>query len=241
MNIYSKSDVGRERSCNQDAFVAGEFENGAAFAVVCDGMGGANAGKVASETAATLISDYIVKSYSPKMSVSGIENMLRAAVLSANDEVHTASKEKDEYQGMGTTAVVALATENLIHIVHVGDSRAYLVGKESIERLTQDHSIVQRMVSRGEISEDEAKTHPQKNIITRAIGAESTVLCDYSIVIKPDNSALLICTDGLTNYVDENTIFDIVNNEEESLCAEKLVDKANEQGGGDNITVVLMF
>ena len=142
---------------------------------------------------------------------------------------------------MGTTAVVALACSNLIHIVHVGDSRAYLVGKEKIERLTQDHSIVQRMLSQGEISEDEAKNHPQKNIITRAIGAESSVLCDYDIVIKPDNAALLLCTDGLTNYVDEQTIFDIINNEEPSLCAEKLVLLANEQGGGDNITVVLIF
>lgn len=241
MNIYSKSDVGRERSTNQDAFIAGEFQNGTAFAVVCDGMGGAKAGKVASEKAATLISDYIVKSYSPKMSVSGIEKMLRAAISSANEEVHTASKENDEYKGMGTTAVVALACSNLIHIVHVGDSRAYLVGKEKIERLTQDHSIVQRMLSQGEISEDEAKNHPQKNIITRAIGAESSVLCDYDIVIKPDNAALLLCTDGLTNYVDEQTIFDIINNEEPSLCAEKLVLLANEQGGGDNITVVLIF
>ena len=98
MNIYSKSDIGRERSCNQDAFVAGEFQNGAAFAVVCDGMGGAKAGKVASETAATMISDYIVKSYSPKMSVSGIEKMLRAAVVSANEEIYTASKENEEYK-----------------------------------------------------------------------------------------------------------------------------------------------
>lgn len=241
MNIYSKSDVGRERSTNQDAFIAGEFQNGAAFAVVCDGMGGANAGKVASEKAATLISDYIVKSYSQKMSVSGIEKMLRAAVASANEEVYTASRQNDEYEGMGTTAVVTLAADNLVHIVHVGDSRAYLIGNENIERLTEDHSIVQRMLLQGEISEDEAKNHPQKNIITRAVGAESTVLCDYNIVIKPDNSAVLICTDGLTNYVEEETIFDIIRNEEQSLCAEKLIEKANEQGGGDNITVVLIF
>lgn len=241
MKIYSKSDIGRVRSSNQDAFVAGEFQNGAAFAVVCDGMGGANAGKVASEKAATIISDYIVKSYSPKMSESGIEKMLRAAINSANEEVYTASKQNSEYDGMGTTVVAAFAVDNLIHIVHVGDSRAYLISKEKIERLTEDHSIVQRMLLQGEISEDEARNHPKKNIITRAIGAESTVLCDYNIVIKSDNSAVLICTDGLTNYLDEKTIFDIVQSEEQELCAKRLIEKANEQGGGDNITVVLIF
>lgn len=241
MKIYSKTDVGRKREINQDAFYVGEFDNGAAFAVVCDGMGGAKSGNVASEKAATVISEYIVKSYSPKMGSVAIENLLRAAVQSANSEVYELSHSGEDFEGMGTTAVVALVVDNLAHIVHVGDSRAYLVTATEIEQLTIDHSIVQAMVSKGEISAEEAKNHPRKNIITRAVGAEKDVMCDYNIVLKPDNATLLLCTDGLSNPVDEQTLFETVKNTPAELCAETLVNKANEAGGPDNITAVIVY
>lgn len=241
MKIYSKTDTGKKREVNQDSFYAGQFDNGTVFAVVCDGMGGAKSGNVASSTSATIISDYIVKSYSPKMSSSALENMLRAAVASANTEVYELAKSKEEYEGMGTTVVVALVAENLAHIVHVGDSRAYLITNSEIEQLTTDHSIVQAMVNKGEISEEEAKIHPRKNIITRAIGTEPDVRCDYNIVLKPENAVLLICTDGLTNHLDEQILFDTVKNASKELCAQTLIDKANEAGGTDNITAVLIY
>lgn len=241
MKIYSKTDIGKKRSANQDAFVAGEFENGAVFAVVCDGMGGANAGKLASELAAAIISDYIVNSYSPKMNGNSIENMLRAAVQSANTEIFQKAESSSEYQGMGTTAVAVLVCDNLAHIVHVGDSRVYLASSDSIEQLTIDHSMVQTMIDKGEISEDEARSHPKKNIITRAVGAESTVFCDYDIAIKPENNVLLLCTDGLTNFVSENDILGIIRSSPHEECAGSLVDAANNAGGGDNITVVLVY
>lgn len=241
MRIYSNSDVGLKRSNNQDAYIAGEFGNGSVFAVVCDGMGGANGGHVASETAAKIISDYIVNSYSPKMNGNSIENMLRAAVDSANIEIFEKSKENPDYFGMGTTVVATVIRDNLAHIVHVGDSRAYLSTAEGLVQLTTDHSVVQNMIDSGEISEDEAKNHPKKNIITRAVGTESTVFCDYDIVIKPENNVLLICTDGLTNFVSEETIFNVLKNESEENAAKKLTDLANEAGGGDNITVVLVY
>lgn len=241
MRIYSKSDVGIKRSSNQDAFVAGEFDNGAAFAVVCDGMGGANGGSIASECAAKIISDYIVSSYSPKMNSNSIENMLRAAIDSANMEIYEKSKQDKTCYGMGTTVVAALVCDNLAHIVHVGDSRAYLSTLDRLERLTIDHSIVQTMIDKGEISEDEARSHPKKNIITRAVGAENTVFCDYNIAIKPENNILLICTDGLTNFVSEEKIFEVLKTSPPEQSAEILVSLANEAGGGDNITVVLIY
>ena len=241
MRIFSKSDVGLKRSSNQDAFVAGEFDNGAVFAVVCDGMGGANGGNVASECAAKIISEYIVNSYSPKMNSNSIENMLRAAIDSANIDIFEKSRQNESYYGMGTTVVAALVCDNLAHIVHVGDSRAYLSTSDGLIRLTMDHSVVQTMIDSGQISEDEAKSHPKKNIITRAVGAENTVFSDYNIAIKPENNILLICTDGLTNYVTEDKIFDVLKTTPQEEVAELLVDLANESGGGDNITVVLIY
>ena len=241
MKVYSKTDIGKKREINQDAFYVGEFDNGAVFAVVCDGMGGAKSGNVASSTSATVISDYIVKSYSPKMNSASLENMLRAAVASANTEVYELANEKDEHKGMGTTVVVAFVAENLAHIVHVGDSRAYLITGSEIEQLTTDHSVVQAMVNNGEISEEEAKIHPRKNVITRAIGTEPEVRCDYNIALKPENAVLLICTDGLSNHLDEQNLFDIVKNTPQEETAQMLIDKANEAGGTDNITAVLIY
>lgn len=241
MRIYSQTDVGRRRTTNQDAYQTGNFDNGAVFAVVCDGMGGANAGQVASSTSAQMIFDYVCKSYSPKMNSVAIENMLRAAVRTANTEIWEQSRQNKEYFGMGTTVVAALVVDNLAHIVHVGDSRAYLIGASSAERLTTDHSIVQVMLNSGEITEDEAKTHPKKNIITRAVGAEENIMCDYNIALKTENAALLICTDGLSNLVDEETIFKIISSAKPEEAAGQLIDLANKNGGTDNITAVLIY
>ena len=241
MRIFSSTDIGQKRSSNQDAFFAGEFDNGAAFAVVCDGMGGANAGNVASEKAASIISEYIVKSYSSKMNATAIETMLRAAVDSANSEIFELSKNNEELSGMATTVVAALCVDNLVHIVHVGDSRAYLIGKDEISQLTVDHSVVQSMVESGEIDQNEAKNHPNKNIITRAVGAKADILCDYTMAIKPENFVLLICTDGLSNFVEDDLLFKTIQNTDKEICAVELVKIANNAGGSDNITVVLIY
>ena len=241
MRVVSKTDVGMKRTNNQDSFISAQFDNGAVFVVVCDGMGGANSGNIASATAVKIIYNYVVNSYSPKMNSNSIENMLRAAVASANIEIFNMASENSDLFGMGTTAVVAFVIDNLAHIVHVGDSRAYLVTSDNLEKLTSDHSVVQTMIDKGEISEDEAKSHPKKNIITRAVGTEESVFCDYSIAIKTEMNPLLICTDGLTNYVSEEDIFDVIKNTPAESTAEKLVEMANDGGGGDNITVVIIF
>ena len=240
MLCYGKSDIGKKRSNNQDSFVLERICENAAVYAVCDGMGGAKGGNVASERAATVISDYIVRSYSPKMNSSAIEKLLRAAVDSANAEVIELAESDPRYEGMGTTAVVALVIDNLAHIVHVGDSRAYLIGDSRIDQLTLDHSMVQMMLAKGEISPEEAKNHPKKNIITRAVGAEKTVMCDYNIALKPDNTALLICTDGLSNTVSDEEIFSVVHDLPPNESIDKLIELANAAGGPDNITAVLI-
>ena len=241
MKIYSKTDVGKKRYNNQDSFTVGSFDNGAVFAVVCDGMGGANGGNIASQMAIKIISDYIINSYSPKMNSNSIENMLRAAVDTANFSIYERSKSDNELSGMGTTVVATLICDNLVHIVHVGDSRAYLATSETLDRLTVDHSLVQKMINNGEISEEEAFSHPKKNVITRAVGTDSTVISDYNIAIKPENNVVLICTDGLTNLVNENEICNTIRNVKPEECADILVNMANENGGSDNITVVLIY
>ena len=241
MAVFSKTDVGKKRTVNQDAFFTGEFDNGATFAVVCDGMGGAAAGNVASERAASMIFNYVVRSYSPKMNSVSIEKMLRAAVETANDEIWELASRKEDYFGMGTTAVAVLVADNLIHVVHVGDSRAYLIDADSIEKLTTDHSIVQDLLSKGEITEAEAKTHPKRNIITRAVGADKTVVCDYNITLKTESSSVLICTDGLSNLLSEEELIGTVHSLPPEECVESLINQANEKGGPDNITAVLIY
>lgn len=239
MIINTKTDTGRVRANNQDAYFAGELENGAVFAVVCDGMGGANAGNVASETAVKLISEYVLQSYTPKMDVSGIGRLLKSAVENANLEIFEMSKENDELSGMGTTVVIAFVKENQAVIAHVGDSRAYLAGEE-FTQLTRDHSVVQTLLESGKITPEEVKTHPDKNVITRALGAEGDIVVDINEVSLKRGDILLVCTDGLTGYADSETIFKVLKESNGEKTVETLVDIANAGGGGDNITVVTL-
>ncbi len=238
MQIFSKTDKGIKRHTNQDVFVAAELENGAAFAIVCDGMGGANAGNIASETAVKTISDYIIHSYRVNMDSVDIEKMLKNAIESANIEVYEMALNDESLSGMGTTVVVTLTKGDFAVIAHVGDSRAYLVNSDLIQ-LTRDHSIVQSLVETGKITSSEAKVHPRKNVITRALGAEENVIPDISTIEIKKGDLILLCTDGLTSYATEDEIKAQVS-EFDSSVADRLVDLANNGGGGDNITVVVL-
>lgn len=237
MQIFSKIDIGKVRSSNQDAYFTGELSDGAVFAVVCDGMGGANAGNIASETAVKGISEYIIKSYRTAMDFCDIEKMLINAVSSVNIEIYDMSLKNPELSGMGTTVVVALIRDSKAVIAHVGDSRAYLVG-DSIVQLTRDHSVVQGLVESGKLTPNEAKVHPRKNVITRALGAEENVISDSDIVEINSGQSLLICTDGLSNFVEAEEILNIFKSNKIENVAELLVNNANQNGGGDNIAVV---
>lgn len=239
MKIFSKTDKGKVRADNQDAFFAGRISDSAVFAVVCDGMGGANAGSVASENAVRHISEYIIKSYRNEMSADELETLVRNAVISANIELYDMSVNDPLLSGMGTTAVIALVKEDGAVIANVGDSRIYLVNEE-IRQLTRDHSVVQSLIESGKITPEDAKVHPRKNVITRAVGAEENVTPDSAVIKLSDGDSLLLCTDGLSNYLDDGDILNIFKNTDISAVPEALANRANSNGGGDNITVVTL-
>ncbi len=239
MKIYSKIDIGKERSINQDAFFAGEISQDIAFAVVCDGMGGANAGDIASQTAVKTISEYIINSYRRKITIQDFVKILRNALLSANITLYDMAKNQEGLKGMGTTAVVAVVKGDEVAVAHVGDSRLYLVGDE-LKQITRDHSIVQSLIESGEITPEDAVKHPRKNVITRALGVESEVAVDTAELVLKENEALLLCTDGLTNFASSDAILKTFKENDIALVPEKLIELANAGGGGDNITAVTL-
>lgn len=238
MQIYSRTDIGKKRSSNQDAFFAGELENGVVFAIVCDGMGGANGGNVASETAVKVISDYILRSYRKEMDGFKVERMLQNAVKSANIDIYEAAEKDALLSGMGTTVVAALLRENELSIAHIGDSRAYFANEELVQ-LTRDHSIVQSLLEAGQITPEDAKVHPEKNVITRALGVEKDIIVDTNTFSFENENILLLCTDGLTGYAEPDAILNILKSDLAD-SAERLVNLALEGGGGDNVTVVVL-
>ena len=239
MRITAKTDIGKVRSTNQDSYSAGELPGGVAWAVVCDGMGGANGGNVASSVSVRMISHSIDEGYRNGMRPSSIRNMLDAAISGANACVFDMSKNDESLSGMGTTCVAALIAEGTVYISHVGDSRAYIISADGkLRQLTRDHSMVQDLVETGKITQDEARTYPGKNIITRALGVDESVCADFCQEDFNKDDILLICTDGLTNFVSDEDIIAATSDGKYFEYAERLVELANANGGGDNITVV---
>lgn len=221
------SDVGRVRKANEDSY----YVRSPLF-VVADGMGGANAGEVASKIAVDSFKDPLNDSVAPEPRMAGV-------VRTANHQIHEKSNSSDEFKGMGTTITALLLGEDELTIAHVGDSRAYRLRDGELERLTRDHSLVGEMVRRGAITEAEAEVHPQRSILTRALGPEDEVEIDTLSHGVKGGDVYLICSDGLTGMVDEATIAqEMGSGKPLQEMAESLIRKANENGGVDNITVV---
>ncbi len=240
MRISAKSDKGMVRANNQDSYAAGELPGNVAWAVVCDGMGGTSGGNVASATAVKLISEKIATCYHVGMSDNSIKNLLMSAIESANALVYHEGNKNEALYGMGTTVVAVIINVDIVYVASVGDSRAYIVSDEMFQ-VTTDHSVVQSMVDSGEITKEEARFHPKKNIITRALGIEPEVRADFfREEIDKEKDIVLVCTDGLTNFVSENDILSISKVSSRYEIADDLVKTANENGGGDNITVVAL-
>lgn len=237
MQFYGATDKGKQRENNQDYFNFEILSENCGFAIVCDGMGGANAGNIASSMATENIASYLKRSLKPSMSSNQIEMILRSAVYSANTAVYETSLKDENYKGMGTTVVLMYVDDKSIYIVHVGDSRAYSFYDNSLEQITVDHSMVQTMVDNGQLTPDEAMVHPSKNVITRAVGVGEQVNVDLNFEEVAEGKVLLLCSDGLSNYVSVNEIEEQLKNFDESI-SERLIDIANKNGGGDNITVV---
>lgn len=238
MKISAKTDVGMVRSANQDFYAAGDLTSEVSWAVVCDGMGGANGGNIASETAVKVISDKLTSAYHIGMNDNSLKNLIVSSIEAANMTLYSMARDNEELSGMGTTVVLAVRNADTLYISNVGDSRIYIVSESGITQVTTDHSVVQIMLDRGEISPEEAKDHPKKNVITRALGVDPDVRIDYSQEQINEDDIVLLCTDGLTNYVDDEVILEICKSEDKYKIADKLVELANENGGGDNITVV---
>ncbi len=239
MQIYGKSDVGMVRTCNQDAFCVLELPMGAALSILCDGMGGAKAGNIASQIATDTIKDYVTKSYSPQMTSLSIENLLRGAIDTANDEVYDKANSSEDYIGMGTTVVLVIVKDGIAHISHVGDSRAYLITNDSIEQITRDHSIIQDMIDSGQITVQEAKTHPKKNIITRAVGILPQIDSEYNQV-ELNGGILLSCTDGLSGMLSAEQIQEITLVNKLDEVPDRLIVAANDLQSNDNVTVTVV-
>ncbi|WP_461810034.1 Stp1/IreP family PP2C-type Ser/Thr phosphatase [Faecalimonas sp.] len=237
MKIFSLTDIGRKREVNQDyVYVTdkpvGHIPN---LFVVADGMGGHKAGDFASKYAVQVLEEHIRNN-----SGMGPEVIITEAVQEANHKIVEKARENTEMEGMGTTLVVATIIEHTLYFANVGDSRLYLI-RDEIKQLSKDHSLVEEMVRLGGLNEEEAKHHPDKNIITRAIGAKEDVEADFFEYHLQKGDIILMCTDGLTNMVDDNEIFKIVKSGRDIVeTAMKLVEKANENGGKDNIGIVLV-
>lgn len=238
MKVYAKTDIGKTRESNQDAFDTGYFNDGTVWAVVCDGMGGVSGGQVASSLCIDKTVNAIKRSYRENMTVNNVKNMLVSAINAANSYVFDESLKDRDLKGMGTTIVAVVIVNNIAVVAHVGDSRAYIINN-TIKQITKDHSFVQLLVDNGRITPEEAENHPDKNIITRAIGIEGFVDVDVDIVDIKDEDILLLCTDGLNGYVKDDDILKTVKEYGDS-STEKLVETANLNGGHDNITVVLI-
>lgn len=245
MNIFSAalSDIGRVRSGNEDAYLADQKHG---LFVVADGMGGCNAGEVASRMAVELFQQEIVSCSLEEMSSAGFSSRnaaaLAQAVATANRGVHNASRSRDEWAGMGTTIAAVKLDGFRLTVAHAGDSRVYLVRGRSIIRLTEDHSFVQEQQVAGALDCRQALHHPLKHILTRAIGPLPQVEPEIAETDLMGGDRLLLCSDGLTTVVSDEEIYAVVSNgaDPAAICAE-LVNRANERGGADNITVVTVF
>lgn len=240
LQIYMKTDIGLVRHSNQDAVKAGVLSGNTAWAVVCDGMGGANGGNIASALAVDLISEQILSSGSEHITDQSIKNLMISAIYNANVAIYDRAMADETLAGMGTTVVAAIVSGGVAHIAHAGDSRAYLLTREGLRQITTDHSMVQELVNSGDLTTQQARRHPQKNIITRALGVESGIEIDYCECKFSGDDLLLLCTDGLTNYVEEEQIEQLARELEARLLPDRLIALAKSGGGGDNVTVAVI-
>ena len=241
MKYWGLTDVGCIRTQNQDAYLIEQLDKNTLLCVVCDGMGGAKSGNIASSLASDVFVQQVKQTWSPDMSQDGIDKMLRNAIKMANFTVYDQSRQFEEFTGMGTTLVAVLIQGKRATIANVGDSRAYLIDNVGIRQITVDHSVVQLMVSRGELTPEQAKTYPGKSLITRAIGTESMVLCDIFHRKINKGDYLLLCSDGLSNLMDDQEIlFEVAHGQDKDRCCQRLLDIAKKRGAPDNVTSVLI-
>jgi len=242
MQYWGLTDPGSVRPQNQDTYQIEQLDRNTLLCVVCDGMGGAKSGNVASTLAVDVFVEEIKRTWAAGMNQEKIDQMLEAAVKLANFTVFDQAQQFEEFDGMGTTLVAMLIRNQEVSVINVGDSRAYRVGSNGIRCLTKDHSLVQMMVDRGELTPERARTYPGKNYITRAIGTEPVVESDIFHLDVERGDCLLLCSDGLSNMMDDQEIlFEVVHGVNKQYCCQRLLDVAKNRGAPDNVTSVLVL
>ena len=240
MEIWGISDIGLVRTENQDAYATktiGAFT----VAVVCDGMGGTAGGQLASRIAVDTYLTQMEEHLQSGMTAEQITQTSSYCIAEVNEAIRKAAAEHPGYERMGTTLVSAAARQDLALISNIGDSRAYRISSGGIEQITRDHSLVESMVERGDLTPQEARRHPNRNLITRALGPEPEVQPDTFAVAWKPGEFILLCSDGLVNTVsDQEILFEVIHNGEPESCLERLLALAAERGAPDNVTAVLL-
>lgn len=239
--VFAKTDIGKAREINQDFYYISSPEEKLQLYILADGMGGYKGGEVASNMATEAVKKYIQDNFEKiEKEKNEILKLVNNAIQYANMVVYEKSKEQKELEGMGTTLEVCLIYNNKAYIGHIGDSRVYRIRKGVMRKLTKDHSYVQQLVEDGKITREEANTHPKKNMLTKALGCTAYVEPDIRVRNFEAGDIFIMCSDGLTNMVSEEKIFDVVTSGPEK-AADILIQEANEAGGYDNITVVIIM
>lgn len=238
MEVWGITDRGVVREQNQDTYGIKRLSDGRIAAVVCDGMGGARAGNIASAMAVESFLDTLGQ---PRPEGEGDRSLLERAAAQANSLVFQRSIHDADCTGMGTTLVAALAGEEQTALLNEGDSRAYHITEQGITQITRDHSLVQDLVQRGELTPEQARNHPHKNLITRALGAEPELNADFFRVQAAPGEFLLLCSDGLSNTVtDQELLYEVIHGGDPDSCCQRLLDIALRRGAPDNVTAVLI-
>ena len=241
MQAWGLTDLGCVRAQNQDTFLIEKLDKQTLLCVVCDGMGGAKSGNIASTLAADVFVQEVKQTWTGDISQNNVDQMLKNAIKLANFTVYDQSRQFEEFTGMGTTLVAVLISKGWATVANVGDSRAYWINGSGIQQVSVDHSVVQLMINRGELTPEQAKTYPGKSLITRAIGTESMVTGDLFHKKVSKGDYFLLCSDGLSNLMDDQEIlFEVAHGQDKGKCCRRLLEIAKNRGAPDNVTSVLI-
>ena len=241
MHAWGLTDAGTVRAQNQDAFAIVPLSGGALLAAVCDGMGGALSGDVASHMALNAFQNGVKRGWRRALSDEGVRDLLLGALHDANESVYRQSYSDQSFQGMGTTIVAVLAYKSTAMVLNVGDSRAYHIQPDDYRCVTVDHSYVQMMLDRGVITKSQAQHHPKKNLITRAVGTSPEVIGDVFQTTLKTGESMLLCSDGLSNVLsDQEILYEVLHGGSNETCCERLLEIAKKRGAPDNLPAVLV-
>lgn len=238
--IFGGTDIGLMRTANQDRFACGAISDTMIYGVLCDGMGGENGGGVAAEVAVNIAADMLKRDLREDMGEISLRAVLSSAIAGANAAVFDKAQKDPDLAGMGTTMILAVLLEQTLYVASVGDSRVYVLSQEGRRQLTKDHTVVQMLVDIGEITEEDARVHPKRHYITRAVGVSSTAEPDFLVETLEEGEIVLVCSDGLYTYMDPGVTYGLLARCMEEGTAQPLIDLANAGGGSDNITAIVM-